>query len=145
MMAYSGKFIPKNTNKYLGDPTNIWWRSLWERRVMVHLDENSSVIEWSNEEIIIPYLSPVDKKWHRYFPDFFVRVKNKDGKIESIVLEVKPESQSIPPKLQNKPTKRYIREVVTYGINDAKWKAAAEYCKGKNWKFRVITEKDIGI
>ena len=73
-MAYSGKFSPKNTNKYLGDPTNIWYRSLWERRVMTHLDINSNVIEWSNEEIIIPYLSPIDNRWHRYFPDFFARV-----------------------------------------------------------------------
>jgi hypothetical protein len=144
-MAYSGKFSPKNTNKYLGDPTNIWYRSLWERRVMVHLDGNPNVIEWSNEEIVIPYLSPVDGKWHRYFPDFFVRIKNKVGLTESMILEVKPKSQSVPPKVQNKATKRYIREVVTYGINEAKWKAADEYCKDRRWKFMVITEEQLGI
>ena len=144
-MAYSGKFSPKNTNKYLGDPTNIWYRSLWERRVMVHLDENPSVIEWSNEEIVIPYLSPVDNKWHRYFPDFFVRVKNRQGIQEAMILEVKPESQSVAPKRKSKVTQRYIREVVTWGVNEAKWKYAVEYCKDKNWKFRVITEKDLGI
>jgi hypothetical protein len=144
-MAYSGKFSPKNTNKYLGDPTNIWYRSLWERRVMVHLDDNPSVIEWSNEEIIIPYLSPIDNSWHRYFPDFFVRVRNKTGISEAMILEVKPKSQSVPPQKKTKITRSYIKEVVTWGVNEAKWKAAVEYCKDRNWKFRVITEDDLGI
>lgn len=144
-MAYSGKFSPRNTKKYLGDPTNIWYRSLWERRVMVHLDGNPNVIGWSNEEIVIPYLSPVDGKWHRYFPDFFVRIRNKTGLTESMILEVKPKSQSVPPKIQKKVTKRYIREVTTYGINEAKWKAADEYCKDRRWKFMIITEEELGI
>jgi hypothetical protein len=145
MMAYSGKFSPKNTNKYLGDPTNIWYRSLWERRVMVYLDENSTVVEWSNEEIVIPYLSPVDNKIHRYFPDFFVRLRNKQGLIESTIIEVKPASQARPPKLQKRVTRRYITEVMTWGVNEAKWKAADAYCKDRGWKFVVVTEKDLGI
>ena len=144
-MAYSGKFSPKNTNKYLGDPTTIWYRSLWERRVMVHLDDNPSVIEWSNEEIVIPYLSPIDNRWHRYFPDFFVRIRNKDNRIESTILEVKPFSQAQPPQKRSRITKQYIREVATWGINEAKWQAAMEYCKDRNWKFVVVTEKDLGI
>ena len=144
-MAYSGKFSPKNTSKYLGDPTNIWYRSLWERRVMVHLDDNPGVIGWSNEEIVIPYLSPIDNRWHRYFPDFFVRVKNKEGLVEAMILEVKPAKQSVPPQRKSKVTQRYIREVVTWGVNEAKWKAAVEYCKDKGWKFRVITEDHLGI
>ena len=110
---------------------------------MVHLDENSGVIEWSSEEIIIPYLSPVDNKWHRYFPDFFARIKNKDGKLEGVLLEVKPHSQTAPPKVAKRVTKRVIQEVMAYGINEAKWNAASEYCKDKGWIFRVITEKDI--
>jgi hypothetical protein len=144
-MAYSGKFSPKNTNKYLGDFTNIWYRSLWERRVMLHLDENPNVIGWSNEEIVIPYLSPVDNKWHRYFPDFFVKLKNKNGIIECIVLEVKPMHQTQPPQQRSKMTKQYIREVVTWGVNESKWQAAQEYCQDRNWIFKVITEKDLGI
>jgi hypothetical protein len=144
-MAYSGKFIPKNTNKYLGDPTNIFFRSLWERRVMVHLDDNPNVLHWSSEEIVIPYVSPVDNRWHRYFPDFLVKVKNKDGDIQTIILEVKPEKQSVPPKIKKRITKQYIQEVATYGVNEAKWKAAVEYCEDRNWKFKVITEKNLGI
>ena len=145
MMAYSGKFSPKNTNKYLGDPTNIWYRSLWERRVMVHLDENPNVIEWSNEEIVIPYLSPIDGKMHRYFPDFFVRTRNKKGMLEGTIIEVKPASQSVPPKPKKRITKQYINEVMTYGVNEAKWKAATNYCDNRGWKFVVVTEKDLGI
>lgn len=144
-MAYSGRFSPKNSNKYLGDPTKIFWRSLWERRVMVYLDGNPSVIEWSNEEIIIPYLSPVDNRWHRYFPDFYAKVKNKQGGIEEIVIEVKPKKQSVPPVKKDKITRKYINEVVTWGVNEAKWKAALEYCNKRNWKFKVITEEDLGI
>lgn len=144
-MAYSGKYSPRNISKYLGDHSNIWYRSLWERRVMVHLDENPNVIGWSNEEIVIPYISPVDGRWHRYFPDFFVRVHNRQGIEESMILEVKPKSQAMPPKIKTKVTKQYIKEVTNWGINEAKWKAAEEYCKDRKWKFSVITEEQLGI
>jgi hypothetical protein len=144
-MAYSGKFSPKNPAKYLGDPTNIIYRSLWERRVMVHLDENPGVVKWSSEEVVIPYLSPVDNRWHRYFPDFYVQTKNKQGMLESRILEVKPKSQAVAPKAKKRVTKQYIQEVMTYGINEAKWKAATEYCKDRDWKFMVITEDDLGL
>ena len=144
-MAYSGKFSPKNPTKYLGDPTNIIYRSLWERRVMVHLDENPGVVKWSSEEVVIPYLSPVDNRWHRYFPDFYVQTKNKQGMLESRILEVKPKSQAVAPKAKKRVTKQYIQEVMTYGINEAKWKAATEYCKDRDWKFMVITEDDLGL
>lgn len=144
-MAYSGRFNPKNPNKYLGDPSNIFWRSLWERRVMTHLDENPNVVNWASEEVVIPYLSPVDNKPHRYFPDFLIKSKNKQGILETIVMEVKPKSQSLPPKQQQRVSKKYITEVMTYGINQAKWKAASEFCKDRNWKFVVVTEDDLGI
>jgi hypothetical protein len=111
---------------------------------MMHLDVNANVIQWSNEEIIIPYLSPADNRYHRYFPDFFVRIKNqKESTTEALILEVKPKSQTTPPKVQSKPTRRYIREVVTYGVNEAKWKAATEYCKDRGWQFKIVTEQDI--
>lgn len=137
-MAYSGRFSPANPSKYRGDPTNIWYRSLWERRVMEHLDSNLNILEWSSEEIVIPYLSPVDNKYHRYFPDFYLRTK--EG---TMILEVKPHKQSIQPEIKKKKTKAYITEVMTYGVNQAKWKAAEEYCKDRGWKFKVVTEKDI--
>lgn len=108
---------------------------------MVYCDTNSAVLEWSSEEIVIPYVSPVDGKVHRYFPDFFIRTK-----AGATILEVKPEKQTQMPVNKNKKVNRkYLREVLTYGVNDAKWKAATEYCLDRGWKFKVITEKDLGI
>ena len=140
-MAYSGKFSPKNTNKYLGDPTNIWYRSLWERRVMVHLDDNPGVIEWSNEEIVIPYLSPVDNKMHRYFPDFYIKIEQTTGGVKKFLIEVKPKHQCKEPiKTPKKRTRKWYNEVKTWGINQAKWKSAIDWCQNRVMEFKILTE-----
>lgn len=143
-MAYKGRFSPKNPKKYKGDPTNIIYRSLWERKVMVYLDENDNVIEWGSEEVIIPYRSPEDNRIHRYFPDFIVKAKTVDG-VKTMILEVKPKNQTKEPKKQKKVTKRYITEVLTWGKNQAKWKAAEEFCLDRGWEFKIITEDHLGI
>jgi hypothetical protein len=105
---------------------------------MQYLDTNASVVEWSSEEIIIPYISPVDNKWHRYFPDFFVRTKTG-----AMIVEVKPRAQSVPPTPKKRLTKKHLTEVMTFGVNQAKWKAAEEYCLDRGWKFKVLTEDEI--
>ena len=92
-MAYKGKFKPKHRDKYKGNPTNIIYRSLWERRFMVYCDSNDSVVKWSSEEIVIPYRSPFDRKIHKYYPDFWVKIKKHDGTIETSIIEVKPKAQ----------------------------------------------------
>ena len=144
-MAYSGLFRPKNPQKYSGDPSNIIYRSSWECRVMDWLDRNPNVINWASEELVIPYVSPVDNKWHRYFPDFLVKVKSQDGKTKILMLEVKPKKQTQAPTPQKRTTKRYITEVTTWGVNQAKWKYAEEYCKDRGWEFRLITEDHLGL
>lgn len=144
-MAYSGIFRPSNPQKYVGDHTNIIYRSSWEARCMDWFDKNPNIISWASEEVIVPYVSPVDGKWHRYFPDFLVKMKGKDGKTKTMMIEVKPKRQAQPPKPMKRVTKRYITEVATYGVNQAKWKAAEEYCKDRTWEFRVITEDDLGL
>ena len=144
-MSYKGYFKPRNPNKYLGDPTNIIYRSLWELKLMKYLDSHPAIISWASEEVIIPYRSPIDNKIHRYFPDFVIKKKTPQNTIETILIEVKPEKQVLEPKRQSKPTKRYIREVMTYGVNQAKWKAAEKYCKDRDWKFIVMTEHHLGI
>lgn len=144
-MAYSGRFLPKNPQKYRGDPTNIIYRSTWECRVMNWLDSNENILEWGSEELIIPYRSPVDGKMHRYFPDFHVKVKQKDDTIRMMVLEVKPHKQTVEPIKKSRVTKQYINEVVTYGINQAKWASAKEFCEDRGWTFKVLTEYDLGI
>ena len=144
-MSYSGKFTPQNPRKYVGDPTNIIYRSSWELKVMKWLDENHQILQWGSEEIIIPYKSPVDGRWHRYFPDFFVKVMQRDGQIKTTILEVKPKKQTIEPIKQQRKTKKYVTEVVTYGVNQAKWKYAEEYCLDRGWEFKIVTEDHLGL
>tara|TARA_Y100000592_G_C5360016_1_gene263177 strand:- start:54 stop:485 length:432 start_codon:yes stop_codon:yes gene_type:complete len=139
-MSYSGKFKPKNYKKYKGDPTKIVYRSLWERRFMVYCDNNDKIIEWGSEELIIPYRSPLDKKVHRYFPDFYIKYLNKEGNVVREIIEVKPKKQLRPPKTPKRQTKRYLQECATFMVNQAKWKAAEEYCSDRKMKFRFLTE-----
>lgn len=144
-MAYRGKFKPKFPQKYRGDPTNIIYRSLWERNCMVYFDQNPNILQWSSEEIIVPYKSPIDGKWHRYYPDFLIRTRNKQGKTETIMIEVKPSKETKEPTPQKRITKKYLYEVQTWGINSSKWRAAQEFCKDRKWKFMILTEKELGI
>lgn len=144
-MAYKGYFKPRNPQKYRGDPTNIIYRSRWELKFMSYLDTHPKVLEWSSEEIIIPYRSPVDNRIHRYFPDFFVKKINSEGLVESAIIEIKPAVQTRPPERPSKVTKRYINEVFTWGVNEAKWKAAQDFCADRKWTFHVFTEKELGI
>jgi hypothetical protein len=138
-----GFFRPKNPSKYRGDANNIVYRSGWEKRVMDSLDDNINVISWSSEEIIIPYVSPVDNKVHRYFPDFYVEARAPDGSVKVMLLEVKPIAQTQAPKKPQRQTKRFLNEVMTYGVNQAKWDAASKYCQHKGWEFKLITEKEL--
>lgn len=143
-MAYSGKFTPRNPKKYLGDPSNIIYRSLWERKLMVMLDEKDNVVVWGSEEIIVPYRSPLDNKIHRYFPDMIAKFRYPDGSTIVNLIEVKPYAQTLEPiRPKEKTSKRYIREVSTYLVNKAKWEAATAYCGDKGWKFAILTEKQL--
>ena len=139
-MSYKGRFRPKNHKKYKGDPTKVYYRSLWERRFMHYCDNTPSILEWNSEEIIIPYVSPLDNRIHRYFPDFYIKVRNVSGTVRREIIEVKPKRQCEPPKKPQRQTKKYLREVATYGVNQAKFKAAEEYCKNRKYNFRILTE-----
>lgn len=135
MKYYQGKFKPINTDKYRGDWTNIIYRSSWELQVFKWCDANSNVLEWSSEELIIPYLYEVDRKYHRYFTD--LKIKYKDGRV--VIVEIKPKKQTQVPKNPSK-SKRYINEATTYVKNMNKWKAASNYCKDRGWEFQIWTE-----
>ncbi len=112
---------------------------------MVYCDNNLSVLEWQSEEFFIPYRSPVDNKIHRYFPDFFIKYKDTDGKIRSSLIEIKPLRQCSPPSKPKRQTKKYLSEAYEYAKNQAKWKAAQEFCRDRRWEFKVMTEKELGI
>ena len=143
-MSYKGKYKPSYPKKYKGDPTNIIYRSLWERKFMVYCDKNENVLEWNSEEIALPYKSPLDNRIHRYFPDFYIKVK-EGNKIQKYLIEIKPKKQVREPKIQTKKTKSYIYEVTEYAKNQAKWKSAQEFCEDRQWKFNIMTEDDLGI
>ena len=142
---YKGKFTPQNPKKYMGDSANIIYRSMWERRCMKYFDNNPGVIQWSSEEIVIPYKSPIDNRFHRYFPDFYLKYKDNTGKMIEKVVEIKPAKQVQEPKVQKRKTKKYVTEVVNYAKNQAKWMAAEEFCKDRKWKFQILTEKELGV
>lgn len=145
-MYYSGKFSPKNYSKYKGNPTKIEYRSSWELKFMNYCDMNSSILEWSSEEIIIPYFCPVKNKYRRYFVDFYIKVVEKTGDIKKYLIEIKPKYQlSVPNQNPKKKTKRWITENTTYATNQAKWKAAKEYCDDRLMEFKILTEDDLNV
>lgn len=145
MKSYKGFFKPRNPAKYKGNPANIVYRSSWELKFMGYLDAHKDVVEWSSEEFSIPYRSPIDNRVHRYFPDFLVKKVSPAGIQETLVVEIKPAKETKPPQVQKKQTKQYLREVYTWGINSAKWKAAESFCADRKWKFVIMTEHELGI
>lgn len=151
-MAYKGRFRPKNPDKYKGDPTNIIYRSMWEFKFFRYVDEHPDILWWQSEELVVPYTSPLDNKIHRYYPDVIVSKKGTEGDIKTIMIEIKPYKQTLPPDIRKKnatptgrPSRRYINEVKTWGVNDAKWKAARIFCQQRGWEFVIMTEKELGI
>ena len=144
-MAYKGRYTPTNPKKYKGDPRSIVYRSLWERKFMVYCDTSKNILEWGSEEIIIPYLSPWDGRIHRYFPDFYIKVKQHDGGVKKMIIEIKPKVQCKPPKQPKRKTQKYLNEVKTWGVNAAKWKYASEWCIDRGLEFKILTEDELGI
>lgn len=135
-MTYKGRFTPQNPAKYSGDVSNIVYRSLWERQLFRWLDTQSTVVRWSSEEVVIPYVCKTDGKAHRYFVD--IKMTLKDGR--TFLIEVKPKKETLPPKTPERKTKRFITEVMTYAKNQSKWEAATEYAADRGWRFEVWTE-----
>jgi hypothetical protein len=142
---YQGRYTPKIPEKYEGDLTQIIYRSSWELKFFNWCDANPAIIKWSSEETVIPYKCPTDNRWHRYFPDAKIKVRDKNNNVKTYLVEVKPDVQTRPPEPQRRKSKRYLTEVMTWGKNDAKWKAAREYCADRGLEFVIITEYHLGI
>lgn len=142
---YQGIFRPQNPQKYKGDHKAIIYRSSWELQLMVYLDRHDEIISWGSEEVIVPYVSPVDGRIHRYYVDFIVTKINNNGKKETMLIEVKPLKETKPPEKKSKVTKKYLTEVVKWGINESKWNAAKRFCEDRGWTFHIFTEKELGI
>jgi hypothetical protein len=142
---YQGRFHPQNPEKYIGDPSNIIYRSSWELKFMKWCDRTSAVLRYGSEEFSIPYWNPVKEKVCRYYPDFLIEVLENDGKKHKYLIEVKPKKSTLPPKPRSRTTKSYITEVQTYAVNQSKWQAAREFCKDNMIEFKVITEDELGL
>ena len=112
---------------------------------MNYFDRNPNILQWASEEFSIPYSSPIDGRRHRYYPDFIIKSREKNGRISTRVIEVKPKKQCQPPKQRSKITKAYLSEVKAWGINSAKWEAAREFCADRKWDFVILTEQELGL
>lgn len=145
MATKKGYYRPKNPKKYKGDYKNIIFRSSWEEKFMKYCDTKQYILEWGSEEYVIPYRDPTSGKVRRYFPDFYIKVKESSGKIKKYIIEIKPARQTKEPKIQKKKTKGYIYEVYTYAKNQAKWEAAKDFCDNRLWEFKILTERELGI
>ena len=138
--SYKGLFKPVNPSKYVGDPKGIVYRSLLEKRFMLYCDSNKDITHWASEELPVRYYSPLDKKYHRYFPDFIL----KTDKGKKMLIEIKPSRQCARPKPPKKKTKSYMRESFEFIKNQAKWQAATVYAEDNGAVFKIITEKELG-
>ncbi len=145
MNTLKGKFIPKNISKYRGDYRNIIYRSSWEFKFLQYCDTNKNIIEYSSEEIAIPYRSPLDGRVHRYFVDFYIKVRDVSGNTQKYLVEVKPKKQTKEPKKQKRMTKSYLYEVTEYVKNQSKWQAAKEFCADNGMQFKIITEDELKV
>jgi len=139
------KWLPTNPNKYVGDVGEIWIRSSWEKKACIWFDTTDSILKWSSETVVIPYVCPTDNRPHRYFVDFAVQYKTKTGEIKRALVEVKPHAQTIEPKAKKTQNKRYITEVTTFVKNKAKWEAAEAWCKTNGFVFMILDEFSLGI
>ena len=141
---YKGKFTPENPSKYAGDCNNIIYRSMWERRCMKYFDNNPSILQWASEEVVIPYYDTSTRKVRRYFPDFLIKIKDKNGKEKTHLIEVKPSKDMRPPVGGiGKKKSTVLYEMKTYQMNRDKFAAARKWCDDRNIIFDIWTEKHL--
>ena len=143
-MSYKGRYTIKNLDKYAGDPKKVVYRSLWERNTFRWCENNPKVKLWNSEEVVVPYVSSIDKKLHRYYVDLLIQMDNK----KTYLIEIKPKKETQPPKSRSRRTKKFINEQLTYIKNNDKWEAANKFAEHNGWKFQVWTEetlKNLGI
>lgn len=139
-----GAFKPQHPEKYIGRETPVY-RSGFELKFFRWADQCTNILEWSSESVIIPYLSPIDNKWHRYYVDGMVAIR-ENNKIVKYLIEIKPSNQLLPPvSSKRKKPSTILFENTQYIINQAKWKYAREWCVKKGFKFQLLTEKELGI
>ncbi len=137
-------FRPINSQKYVGDVNDIVYRSSYELKAFHWCDRTPEILEWSSETIIIKYFDPTTNKIRRYFPDLYIKIRDKTGVVKRYIIEIKPKRQTEPPKPSaRKKSKTYLNEMATYQKNLAKWTAAENFCKENGLEFIKITENEL--
>ena len=135
-----GTYRPRNPDKFIGSTAT--YRSGLELKFFRFCDYNPNIVKWSSESVVVPYISPIDGKVHRYFVDNYVVIK--EGNIlKKYLVEIKPYKQTMPPPKPKRQTKGYIYEAYEYAKNQSKWEAAREYCKDRGWTFKILTENEL--
>jgi len=138
-----GIFIPRNKEKFKG--TKATYRSSYELKFFHWADKNVNVLEWGSENVVIPYVSPIDKRVHRYFIDNWVVLK-EGTKIKKYLVEIKPKKQTVPPTFSaRKKNATIIYEQSMWAVNSSKWESAKKYALLKGYEFIIITEDDLFI
>lgn len=135
--TYSGKYRVRRPEKYAGDPAKVSYRSSWERAAFLFLERSPLVLEWSSEEIIVPYICATDRQPHRYFVD--LKVKWADGRTE--LIEIKPSKQAAAPKRKGKKRAKFLEEAAVYAKNQSKWMAARKWAEKHGMNFVVWDEE----
>jgi hypothetical protein len=138
-----GFFKPKNSKKYIGKEDPVY-RSGWELKFFRWCDDNTNVVEWASEAIIIPYVSPIDHKVHRYYTDGIVAIKEGNA-IKKYIIEIKPSAQTKLPTKGRKRMSTMVYETARFAQNQAKWDAARKWCDKHGYSFLILTEKELGI
>lgn len=137
--TYKGKYRVKNPAKYAGDPDTVTYRSSWELAAMNWADRNPAVLEWSSEEVVIPYICATDLRPHRYFLD--LRLKMENG--ETYLVEIKPSKETKPPSRKGKKRAKFLEETATFAKNSSKWAAARKFAERNGWKFVIWDENTL--
>lgn len=158
-----GNYIPKNKDKVmkLNDKGGIYYRSSWELKIIMWLDNKEEVVRWGSECLRIPYQMTEMKRGnlevipHSYFPDYYYELKLPDGSISHVVAEVKPKAEyedaimfsegrfNIPEGLTPKKLKNLEYRFKMAHRNSEKFKTMINWCNLKGYKFIVITEDNL--
>lgn len=106
---------------------------------MEYFDNNPGILSWASEPFFIRYISPVDGKLHKYYPDFYVTVQSPDGEVHRELIEVKPASQTRASRARK--TIQRTNDERVLAVNKAKWQAAAQWCQVNGVIFRLLTDR----
>jgi hypothetical protein len=154
---HQGTYIVQNTNKYIGNLSEVYYRSSWEKQFCSWCDNNVNVVRWGIELIKIPYevltetthktQKIVKKQTKNYIPDFFIEVRDSNNKLVQYLIEIKPMKEinkpEYPKTVSRKTVNQYERSMNLWVKNLLKWEKAEEYCASRGIIFKLVTEKNI--